>query len=173
MNRRGFAAAGVAAALLLAGCSSLPKAPPAVDSLSGRLSVRVDDEPPRSVSATFELRGDAQAGELDLTSPLGSIMARASWAPGRVELETPDRRARYSDLDTMSRDALGETLPLSALFDWLRGRPWPGAASEPIPGEAGFTQLGWTVRLARFTDGWVDAHRPLDPPVTVRARIDR
>ena len=70
---------------------------------------------------------------------------------------------------------LGESLPVAALFDWLRGRPWPGAASTTTvaPADAGFEQLGWIVNLARFDESWVAARRDAAPTVTVRARIDR
>jgi outer membrane lipoprotein LolB len=61
-------------------------------------------------------------------------------------------------------------LPLAALFDWLRGRPWPRAASQERPG--GFEQLGWTVDLSRRTEGWLLARRLAAPEVTVRLRLD-
>jgi outer membrane lipoprotein LolB len=67
---------------------------------------------------------------------------------------------------------LGETLPLAALFDWLRGRPWPGAPSRPVAAPPGFEQLGWRVDLARFAEGQVDARRDRAPAVNVRARLD-
>jgi outer membrane lipoprotein LolB len=162
-----------AAALSLAACSSLQPAPPSAQSISGWLSVRVESEPPKSVSAAFELRGTPQAGELDLSTPLGSLMARARWSPGDVVLATPKQEKRYADLDALTHDVLGESLPVPALFDWLNGKPWSGAPSRPLDGERGFAQLGWVVSLAHFEDGAVEAHREQPPPVTVRARIER
>lgn len=160
--------------VLLSGCASpavLPTGygPP----ISGRLSVRVDAEPVRVVSAAFELSGDAHAGVLALTSPLGSTLARAHWSAQEVVLTTPTGQSRYSNLDELAAQALGERIPMAALFDWLRGRPWSGAASAVLSGnEAGFEQLGWRVSLARFGDGWLDAYRDAAPTVTVRARLD-
>lgn len=172
MSRRW--AAVVAAASLIAGCASLqPPHASGAQVLSGRLSVRVDSEPVRALSAAFELSGDADTGALALTSPLGSTLAQARWTPGHAVLETPGRQTRFTDLDALATQALGERVPLAALFDWLRGRPWPGARSEPLAGgEPGFTQLGWRVGLARIADGWVDAQRDAPPAVTVRARLD-
>jgi outer membrane lipoprotein LolB len=175
---RGLAAlAGVVAAfgiLSVSGCASLqPPHAEGAQVLSGRLSVRVESEPVRALSAAFELSGDSHEGALALTSPLGNTLAQARWKPDDVVLETPGSRARYPDLDTLAERALGERVPLAALFDWLRGRPWPGARSEPLPGtEAGFTQLGWRVALARYAEGWVEAHREAPPAVTLRARLD-
>jgi outer membrane lipoprotein LolB len=163
-------------AFALAGCASI--GPPGAEVLSGRLSVRVEaagNEPERSVSGGFELRGDADRGSLDLSTPIGTLLARAQWSPDQVLLVTPQGRKRYADLPALTRELLGESLPVAALFDWLRGRPWPGATSlvTSPPAGAGFRQLGWTVSLARFDDGLVEARRDDPPPVTVRARIDR
>ncbi len=168
-------AAGV---LVLAACTTVTRAPPASPSetLSGRLSIRVDAEgatPARTLTAAFELNGGPRAGRLDLSTPLGSILAQARWEPGEVVLATPRGESRFADLDALTRQALGESVPVAALFDWLQGRPWPGAPSTPAPAGAGFVQLGWAVDLERFDDAWVTAKRDSPPPVTVRIKIDR
>jgi len=167
-------AAALVALAVMTGCASLQ--PPHADGaqvLTGRMSVRVDAEPVRALSAAFELSGNAREGALALTSPLGNTLAQARWKPNDVVLETPGSQQRYPDLDTMAERALGERVPLAALFDWLRGRPWPGARSESLAdGEAGFSQLGWRVGLARYAEGWVEARRDTPPAVTMRARLD-
>jgi outer membrane lipoprotein LolB len=169
--------AALATALLMSACASVPQlAQPTGDTLSGRLAVRVDaadSAPARSENAAFELQGTAEIGRLNLTTPLGSTVAQARWAPGAVVLSTPQGERRFADLDELTREVLGESVPLAALFDWLRGRPWAGAASTPDGTAAGFAQLGWVVDLARFADGWVVARRDRAPQVTVRARLDR
>jgi outer membrane lipoprotein LolB len=137
------------------------------------LSVRVEEAKPRSVTAAFELRGTARSGQLDLNSPLGNVMARASWTPEEVLLVTPDGSARFDDLDALGREVLGESLPMAALFDWLHGRPWPDAPSAPIEGGRGFEQLGWKVDLAGFDAGSIVATRDAPPAVMVRARVER
>jgi len=154
--------------LLLSACASAPISP---DSLSGRLAVQVEGAQPRSVSAAFELRGDAGRGEMSLSTPLGNMLARARWQAGDVRLETPDGERRFDDLDALARETLGEAVPVVALFDWLRGRPWPGAPSRPLDGPS-FAQLGWIVDLSRYDDGLVDARRVDAPVVVVRARLD-
>lgn len=163
------AAWGLAAALVFGGCASTP--PPGA--LSGRLVVNVAaaaDQPSRSVSGSFDLQGDADRGELRLTSPLGTLVAAARWAPGEALLLAGGEERRFDDLDSLSREALGEALPLRALPDWLRGRPWAGAASTPADG--GFEQLGWQVRTARLAEGYVEAARAAPPAVSVRARLE-
>ena len=134
-----------------------------------------DANPVRNLSAAFELAGDAGRGRFDLNSPLGTTLARARWEPGRVSLRTPQGESRYADLAALTREMLGEELPVAALFDWLRGRPWPGAPSTPAlpPAEVGFEQLGWVVSLANFADDWVIARREQAPTVTVRVKLER
>ncbi|MDP9043518.1 MAG: outer membrane lipoprotein LolB, partial [Pseudomonadota bacterium] len=75
----------------------------------------------------------------------------------------------------LTREVLGESVPVAALFDWLRGRPWRESPSVPTvpPAEPGFTQLGWSVGLARLADGVIVAQRAGPPAVTVRVRVDR
>jgi len=153
-------------------------ASPEVELLSGRLLVKVESqgsETERSLSATFELRGNADAGSLDLSTPLGTVLAQARWSPGQVVLTTPQGESRFDDIDSLTRELLGETVPVVALFDWLRGRPWPGATSGPMPPASppGFRQLGWSINLARFDEAWVAAHRETPPVVTLRAKLDR
>ena len=171
--------AALISALLLAACASLaPVSTDVGEALSGRLAVKVDGEAgaaPRSVSAAFELQGDAQRGRLNLSTPLGSVLAQARWAPGSVVLVTPQGERQFVDLDALTSEVLGESLPVAALFDWLRGRPWAGATSTTtrLPAEPGFEQLGWVVSLARFDEAWVVATRARPPVVTVRAKVDR
>ncbi len=169
-------ALAVAVAGALSACASMRE--PGVDALAGRLSVRIEGEsgePLRSLSASFQLLGDAERGRLDLSTPLGTVLAQARWSPGQVLLITPQGRTPYADLSALTRELLGESLPVAALFDWLRGRPWPGAASSAnhAPDEAGFVQLGWQVTLARFDEGFIAARRAGPPAVTVRAQVDR
>lgn len=161
---------------LLAGCATAPPAlAPSADVLSGKLSVQVDptaDAPAKLVSATFDLRGNAQRGELQLTSPLGTVLAQARWQPGDVVLKRNDGEQHYADLTSLANATFGEPLPLAALVDWLHGRPWDGAPSTPLSGAApGFEQMGWSVFLDRFADGWVTAKRRASPSVTVRAHL--
>jgi outer membrane lipoprotein LolB len=163
------------AAAFLGACAT-PRPPlPAGDApwISGRISVRIEAtaaQAAQGVSAAFELRGDGNSGELRLLSPLGSRLAAAHWAPGLAVLNSPRGEQRYGTLDDLSRQALGEALPLAALPDWLKGQPWPGAAHTAS--EAGFEQLGWQVLLARRVEGLIEARRAAPPGVTVRVRLD-
>jgi outer membrane lipoprotein LolB len=160
----------------LAGCATAPSAireRPEALPLSGRISVKVEGPSPKSVSAVFDLQGNSTAGSLGLSTPLGSMLAQARWTPGQVTLTTPRGQTTYADLDDLTRAVLGESVPIAAMFDWLRARPWAEAPSKALsPGARSFEQLGWTVDLGRFDSGSVDAYRRTGQPVTVKVRLD-
>lgn len=163
----------LAALAALSGCASRPAAN-AAGWTSGRLLVKVEagvDREARSVTADFDLRGDSRQGELRLTSPLGVQIAATRWNAHEVVLSTSRGDAVYADLGALSLDTLGEAVPLQAFPDWLAGRPWPGAPSEPSG--QGFTQLGWRVLLDALADGRLEAVRGHPPTVTVRVRLQR
>ena len=110
------------------------------------------------------------------------MLAQARWSPAEVVLTTPRETRRFASLDALTREALGESVPIEAWFDWLRGRPWPGAPSAPLeaapnppsnPPAPGFRQLGWRVDLSQFDAGTIAATREAPAPVvTVRIRLD-
>ena len=171
MNRRRAAALGILTALLAA-CASPPRQLGEAWT-TGRMSLRIDAsdaKPAQSVSAGFELRGDGLSGELNLNSPLGSRVASARWAPGLAVLQDGSGERRFETLEALSREALGENLPLAALPDWLAGRPWSGAPHQLA--EGGFEQLGWQVSLAQRADGLVEVRRAAPPAVLMRVRLD-
>jgi outer membrane lipoprotein LolB len=161
---------------LLAACATVQ--PPAEETwseqLSGRLAVHVDAHDglaARNVNASFDLRGDARHGELLLSTPLGTVLARARWSPGEVVLKSSDGEKRFANLAALSEEVLGEAVPLEALFDWLHGRPWAGAPHRAAT-DGGFEQLGWLIDLSRRGEGSIQARRTEAPVVTVRARLD-
>ncbi|MBI3157295.1 MAG: outer membrane lipoprotein LolB [Burkholderiales bacterium] len=166
-------ALGTAALIAAAGCAAVaPGTPPRIE---GRLSLQVaahDGQAARGFNAGFELLGDARAGELRLSTPMGPQIARARWAPGEATLESADGIARHPDLDALAQQAFGESLPLQALPDWLRGRPWPGAPSRARDdGAPGFEQLGWSIALAQQSEGLIVAARAAAPALALRVRL--
>jgi outer membrane lipoprotein LolB len=167
---------GAIAALALSACSTLPAGPAANGAaerwITGRLAVRVaatSQAPARSEAAAFELLGQADQGELRLLSPLGTVVVSARWGAQGAIVQTPEGQRSYASLEELSRELLGEALPLQAWPDWLLGRPWPGAAAQPQAG--GFAQLGWRVNTAQLSQGLLLADRDSPPAVQVRVRL--
>ncbi|MEH0167849.1 outer membrane lipoprotein LolB [Paucibacter sp. JuS9] len=140
---------------------------------SGKLSVKVTGSD-QGGSGSFDLQGTPRAGLLELSTPLGQLIARTRWDGESVLMQTPKEQRRYPDLDTLTQDLLGEAIPVAALFDWLRGRPWPDAPSQTLEGETkGFKQLGWTVDLSGFAEKSLIVARRSEPnEVVLRARLE-
>ena len=78
-------------------------------------------------------------------------------------LDTPAEEA----FDDLTRELLGEPIPVAALFDWLQGRPWGAVPHQRT--DKGFEQMGWRIepRLPALV-----ATRLADPVVTLRARLE-
>lgn len=172
------AALALAGTLWLAGCQTAPPIPAYVAQTAdahyeGRLAVRVENDPKRSFSANFALDGNGQAGQLTLSTAVGTQVALARWLPGKVWLVNSDGTRTFDSVNELSRETLGEDIPLVAFFDWLAGRPWPGGAHQPLSDpRLGFRQLGWEVRLDRHAEGLLVAQRNTTPTVTLRAKLD-
>ncbi len=163
-------AAGLAIATLAACATPGPVAER--PQFSGRLSLQILAQPPRAESAHFELSGSPERGRLALSTPLGTRLGEARWMPGEALLVAAGgRETRYDDMDALTRALLGEALPVAALFDWLAGRPWPGAPARPLA-PAGFAQLGWRIDLAEADAGRMIARRDAAPPATLRVQLD-
>lgn len=130
------------------------------DYWSGRLGLIVASEPPQSYSAGFALSGSARAGELMLTSPLGSTLAVMRWQPGQALLQQGEQTARFDSLEALLAQVTGTPLPVRALFGWLHGEP------QSVP--------GWQADLSGLPDGRLFAQRlmPL-PTAELRLVLDR
>jgi hypothetical protein len=50
---------------------------------------------------------------------LGTTVAQARWRPGQAELHQGGERRAFADLGELSRQLLGENVPLEALFERL------------------------------------------------------
>jgi outer membrane lipoprotein LolB len=155
LNRRLLLAVGCAGVLLVAGCASPggPQKPDDgkdVEAWSGRLSLRVDSQPAQTFSALFELRGAPQAGDLTLTSPIGSTLAQLHWAPGEALLKNGSETRRFDSVDALIEAATGAAIPVGALFAWLAGR------DERVP--------GWLPDLSQIGTGRLQATRESPEP---------
>ncbi len=121
---------------------------------SGRLQLRVQDpDAPQSFAAHFELHGSAQQGTLDLSSPLGTTLARLQWHPGQARLETSGRQRTAASLQALLQEVTPAPLPVEALFDWLAGVAT--AAS------------GWEVDLQALSQGRLSARRTAPAPAAL------
>lgn len=148
LTRRTFAGAlGLAAAVAMGGCATRASGSARTGSRHwfGRFSLIVQTDPPQSWSAGFELSGSADAGQLQLSTPLGNQLAQVRWTPTGAELQQGNQTTRHASLESLAT-AQGEApIPVAALFSWLEGRPAPAS--------------GWTADLSRHAEGRVVARR--------------
>jgi outer membrane lipoprotein LolB len=150
LARLAFVFASLFAAFFIAGCAQLPKAA-AQEGLNselwtGRISLQVQSEPPQSFSASFELKGRAERGELSLISPLGNVLGVLRWSPGEAVLDSGNGKVqRFASVDELMVQATGAAVPMDALFAWLQGE---NAAAS-----------GWSADLSRQNEGRISAKR--------------
>lgn len=155
----------LAAGLLLAGlagCATPPRpvVPADLQVWTGRLALTVDGQQRQAFSAAFELKGEPEAGTLTLYSPLGGTLAVMAWADGAASLRTNGEARQYPSLAALSAEVTGAEIPVTALFDWLAGKP------TPVP--------GWQVDVAQVAQGRLRAQRSAPPPPTdLRIAFDR
>lgn len=152
------------AILLIAGCATPTRtggnSEPKSEFWSGRLGLTVDSQPPQQYFAGFTLAGNAQAGELSLTSPLGSTLAVMQWRPGQALLLQDGQTRSFASLDALASAVTGTALPVRALFGWLNGTP---QAVE-----------GWQADLSGLPEGRLRAQRLAPPPAAeLRLALDR
>ena len=141
----------------LAGCASPPTTPVEMraeqSAWSGRLSLQVEEQvgqATQSLSAAFELQGNAAQGELTLLNPLGNVLARIDWTPEHARWQSGEKIQESTSLDTLLAQMTGTALPVRALFDWLRGVQTSAS--------------GWQANLADIRQGRLEATRHTPAP---------
>jgi outer membrane lipoprotein LolB len=149
---------------VLAACATAPKPPAGATAemgpWAGRLALSVQDKPGESFAGAFELKGNPERGELELLSPLGGTLGLLQWEPGKARLRSSSRTTEYESLDALVTQVAGTSIPVAALFDWLRG------VATPVP--------GWKPDLTQLAQGRISAVRtnPL-PQADLRVILER
>ncbi len=132
------------------------------------MSLNIDSVDPQALgsqqgqffSASFELTGTAQSGQLSLISPLGSVLAALNWTDSTAQLRSNGELRSFNSLDALVLHATGAAIPVATLFSWLAGVE----AQAP----------GWHADLSRLSNGRLVARRfePL-PAAELRLVIER
>ena len=149
---------------LLTACATSPRAL-ADRAYTGRFAVTTASAEQReSVSGRFglEIRGLQQI--LELSSPLGTTVARIEIEPGGARATGAQmQEVRGADADALTEKLLGWPLPVSGLADWIEGRPVPSRPAH-VEREGGrivlLEQDGWTIRLPEYFEGNGATARP-------------
>jgi outer membrane lipoprotein LolB len=136
---------------------------------SGRLSLVIEQEvgspaAAQSFSGGFDLRGNAQTGELDLLTPLGSIVMQLRWAPGQALLIRGQEREPFPSAQALLNQATGTALTLDQLFSWLGS---PGTVA-PI-----HSSDNWQVDLSARDQGRIVARRSQPSSAVLRIVLEQ
>ena len=168
MTSRAFLYSLLTAMLLIAGCAhkidvastNEIKKEAAAAFWAGRISLQVQSEPVQAFFAGFELKGQADIGELTLISPLGSILGVMRWTPTEAILDQSGSIQRFATTNELLAQTTGAAVPISALFDWLGGK--------------NTTAPGWTADLSQRVNGRITAQRTdPSPQANLRIVLDR
>ena len=145
---------------LAAGCATMPPTLPAVAvpplsanwTLQGRIGIQAGEQ---SLSGQIRWQHSVEMDEVLLTSPLGQGVARIVRDVDGVALEVPNQPTRRAaDAESLTREALGYTLPVAGLAWWMQARPDPDSAFEATRDAAGrlaqLKQNGWVIDYLQY-----------------------
>jgi outer membrane lipoprotein LolB len=173
-------ATGLCAALL-AGCASAPVTPTQPHSLqavegyrntfeaAGRLSVNYSkDGNPESVTVNYNWSQVPGRIDISLSSPMATV-AKISITPESATLVQSDKTPRVAkDIDTLTAQSLGWSLPVSGLRDWMQGYATgaDGKRFVATPANNSVTTAdGWRLRFV----SWQDEGAPHPAPKLIQA----
>lgn len=152
--------------LAVSACASLRGPEPEAGGfvLRGKLGIVQDAE---SFSARFLWQQQGPDFTIDLWGPLGQGRVQLAGSERRLELRDSDGSVISAGApDTVMRQQLGWSLPLTVLPQWVQGQPARGkpvsAAERDAQGRfTAFRQLGWQVTVERYSEvaGGVRPHR--------------
>jgi outer membrane lipoprotein LolB len=138
--------------------------------LTGRLSANYQkDGQPGSVTANFEW--SQQPGRIDVSvlSPTGQTMAMIKVTPDQATLTQANQAPRSAkDIDMLTAQTLGWSLPVAGLRDWLQGYATAADgkrfAASPANNSV-YTRDGWRLRFV----SWHDAKAATPMPRVIHA----
>ncbi len=149
-------------AVLLAGCASAPLStsrPPEYRTTfdaAGRLTVNYRrDGNPESLTGKFTWAQVPGRIDVSLSSPMATI-ATISITPESATLVQADKVPRVAkDIDTLTAQSLGWSLPVSGLRDWLQGYATDADGKRFVATPANNSVLtadGWRLRFVSWQD---------------------
>lgn len=151
----------------LAGCATSPEQPSLADTqatyrqhlasleniksfaLQGRFGVQMEG---RGYSASTNWQHETAGDNLEIFSPIGSKLATiVSEKNGVVLINSEGKSLQAGNVEQLTQQALGWTLPMQGLPDWVLGRP----SANPLSAKAEASEWDAAGRLLRMKqDGW-------------------
>ena len=86
------------------------------------MSLTFETEPKQTFTAEFDLQGDAQIGEMQFYTSLGTTLAQAKWDKDGAELLSQGKASlHFNSIQALSQKYMGATLPVEMIFAWANG----------------------------------------------------
>ena len=150
----------------LAGCATTPSAPrstaavaPYRDNLelAGRIAINYSrDGKKESLNGKFVWQQSKANTDVSLISPTGQTVAVINVTPTSATLKESGKAPRSApDLDALTRQTLGWTLPVSGLRDWLQGYAVASDGQRFVATPANdsvITRDGWKLEYVSWQD---------------------
>lgn len=114
-----------------------------------------------SVQGNFRWLSQGQRITLDLSSPLGQVLARVEVGPGHASMTRSNGEyLEATNPDALVAQVLGNPIPVNGLQYWIHGKAMPNYSLEQAERDeqqrlVRFQQAGWRVSLEAY-----DAHGP-------------
>lgn len=166
LRKLALASASACASIILAGCATTAQAPSEatvaayrdVIEMAGRLSVNYEkDGKPETLSGKFTWNQRAGGVDVALLSPLGQTIATIAVTPSSASLTQSGKPPRTAgDIDSLTAQTLGWSLPVSGLRDWLQGYAIAANGQRYAASPANntvTTRDGWRLTFVSWQDG--------------------
>jgi outer membrane lipoprotein LolB len=123
-------------------------------SLQGHVAIQTKKEG-WSARLFWNQRGESYS--LRLVAPLGQGAFQLDGTPGRVVMRTPKQEVfSAADAESLMRQNLGWSFPITGLHYWVRGIPEPANAVESLDLDdsgrmTALEQAGWHIKVLEYT----------------------
>lgn len=123
--------------------------------LSGRLSVQYqENDQEQNLHGNFDWQQNNDVISINLSSPLGQIIANITQSPQGASITEANKPTRYAqDIDQLLHQTVGWTMPVNELKIWLQGFKLNQAQEkQAIPSLENqmITTQGWTLRFVTW-----------------------
>jgi len=152
----------ILASLLIAGCSSFhqtldnstladfrPNTTLQNWEIQGRVGIRDRSVGGNSGSANLNWQQCGEQFDIRLSGPLGAGAAHLYGDKQQTTLKRSGERPVITENPEQMLAEMGWPLPVTALFDWIRGLPDPDQRYAIHPLDTGFQQGGWNLHFAK------------------------
>lgn len=157
--------------LTVAACSSLPQLPSPASppaqykshleqvnkirffAMNGRIAVLTES---KGFSGGLRWHHHGDGDDVDFFSPLGTQLGKITRDEDGVTLTTSTQNTLHADdAETLTQKALGWSLPMNGLTDWMLGRPASGPSDVLAWDKEGnitrMKQQGWDIEYSNYT----------------------